>query len=370
MTRHVLVVDDDADVCRGLEMTLRRRGYSVEAASGGEEALERLARRPADALVTDLRMAGVDGLELLRRVRERWPRTPVVVLTAYGAVAEAVEAMRAGAFHFLTKPVENETLQEVLGRALRERDLEVEVARLREEVARGGTLGPLVGRDPAILGVYATIDKVAASSVPVLISGESGTGKELVARMVHDRSPRAARRFIAVNTASLPDTLLEAELFGCRKGAFTGADADRQGIFQGADRGTVFLDEVASMSAAFQARLLRVLQEGEVVPLGSYEAVKVDVRVVAATHRDLARSVREGGFREDLYYRLNVVPVRLPPLRERPGDIPLLAEHLLERCCEAQGLPRRPLTPAALRVLTAYRWPGNVRELENTLHRA
>lgn len=370
----MLLVDDDEAACRLLAEVLEREAYEVTVAHSVHEAQDRLDDRgPFDAVLTDLRMPGESGLALVQHLRTTAPDTVVLVLTAFGDATAAGEAIRAGAYDFISKPYELGTLRLLLNRAI-ERRRQVSERRV-EESPRHGALPPatketLVGHSPAIIEVMKTVARVAPSQATVLILGETGTGKELVARTIHRFSDRAARRFVAVNCSALAEGLLESELFGHVRGAFTGATGSRPGLFREADKGTLFLDEVGDISPALQARLLRVLQEHEIVPVGSESPVRVDVRVIAATHRDLEALVREGRFREDLYYRLHVVSVALPPLRERRQDIPLLIDHFLRMLASRHGREPLALDPDAQARLLAYDWPGNVRELQNVLERA
>lgn len=362
----VLVVDDEPDLRRGLRLLLSSCGVGVEEAASGTEALAALARRPADVVLTDLQMPGMSGAELVAELQRTAPSTIVVVLTGFGTIQSAVWCMQHGASHFLTKPFDNE---EMVGLVTR---LACQVLAARNG-RRAPELDGLVAEDPRTQRLVELVRRVAPTPVPVLIEGETGTGKEVVARAVHALSSGASRPFLAVNAAALPDTLLESELFGHVRGAFTGADADRAGLFEQARGGTVFLDEIASMSLAFQGKLLRVLQEKVVRPLGASRDVPVDFRLVAATNRDLGGLLRTGAFREDLYYRLRVVTLPVAPLRDRPGDVLPLAHRFLERAaavCGAPGAGLPELTRDAVEALLAHRWPGNVRELENTMQRA
>jgi DNA-binding NtrC family response regulator len=373
VTARLLLVDDDEAACRLLSEVLEREAYRVVSALSTDEAIAKLDEEgPFDAVLTDLRMPRKSGLDLLRTVRGRDPEALVLVLTAFGDAAAAGEAIRAGAYDFISKPYDIQTLRETLDRALGRR-------RLAQRRQLQTTLGSaaeepeglaLVGHSPAIIEVMKTLARVAPSQATVLVLGETGTGKELVARTIHRWSERASRRFVAVNCSALAEGLLESELFGHVKGAYTGAANARPGLFREADKGTLFLDEIGDISQGVQARLLRALQEHEIVPLGSEAPVKVDVRVVAATHRDLPELVRQGRFREDLYYRLDVVSLSLPPLRERRQDIPLLVDHFLRRLSSRHGRGPVAVDPEALRRLLGYDWPGNIRELQNVLERA
>ena len=368
----LLLVDDDAEACRMLAEALTREAYAVEEAHSVLEAESCLRAGGFDAILTDLRMPGSSGLDLLRRVRDTTPETPVLVLTAFGDAATAGEAIRAGAYDFISKPYDLSALRQVLSRALERRRLAA--SRRAEDgptlTASGADPGLIVGHSPAIIEVMKTVGRVAASQATVLILGETGTGKELIAKTIHRYSDRAGRRFVAVNCSALPEGLLESELFGHVRGAFTGAAASRPGLFREADKGTLFLDEIGDISPALQSRLLRALQEHEIVPVGSETPVKVDVRVVAATHRDLATLVREGRFREDLYYRLHVVTIGLPPLRARRQDIPALIDHFLRLLAARHDRDLVAVDPDAQAILLRYDWPGNVRELQNVLERA
>jgi DNA-binding NtrC family response regulator len=364
-------VDDDEAACRLLSEVLEREAYRVVSALSADEAIAKLNEEgPFDAVLTDLRMPRKSGLDLLRAVRGKDPEALVLVLTAFGDAAAAGEAIRAGAYDFISKPYDIKTLRETLDRALGRR-------RQARRSAGGLTSGgeepeglALVGHSPAIIDVMKTLARVAPSQATVLVLGETGTGKELVARTIHRYSERATRRFVAVNCSALAEGLLESELFGHVKGAFTGAATSRPGLFREADKGTLFLDEIGDVSPGLQARLLRTLQEHEIVPVGSEAPIKVDVRVIAATHHDLPELVRQGRFREDLYYRLDVVTLSLPPLRERRQDIPLLVDHFLRTLSSRHGRGPVAVDPEALRRLLGYEWPGNIRELQNVLERA
>jgi two-component system nitrogen regulation response regulator GlnG len=367
----VLVADDEASIRFVLREALEEVGHEVVDVDSGETAWSLLPGGGFDIAFLDIRMPEPTGLELLDRLRGMGSETAVVVITAQNTLENAVEAMKRGALDYLVKPFQ---VAEVLGlveKALRTRALEREVRSLRREVRGRGAGGDrLVGRSSAILDVFKTIGRVAARDVAVLITGESGTGKELVARAIHQASPRAAGAFVAVNAAAIPRELLESELFGHEKGAFTGAIESRTGRFREASGGTLFLDEIGDMPLELQAKLLRVLQSDEVTAVGGKRAEKVDVRILAATHRDLDQHVRDGRFREDLLYRLRVVPIEIPSLRERPEDIPVLAEHFAARYSDELGTQARMLSEPALDHLAAYEWPGNVRELENAIKRA
>jgi DNA-binding NtrC family response regulator len=369
--QHLLLVDDEAGFREAIAERLGEHRFRVEQAASGEEALERLNEFAFDVLVTDLRLPGVDGRKVLDEAFSRYPEIIVVVITGFGTVREAVEVTRLGAEGFITKPFQFEELLHELQTAMEKRRLKAENAYLRAQLQDRFRLDGIIGRTPVMLQMFELIRTVAATSSTVLVSGETGVGKELVARAIHDGSPRRSQRFVAINCSAIPETLLEAELFGHVRGAFTGAVANRQGRLEQAHRGTLFLDEVGTMSAALQAKLLRVLQAREFERVGDSQTVKVDVRVIAATNSDLRRLVDTGEFREDLYYRLNVIPVRVPPLRERRADVPLLGQHFLDRLAK-DALPTRgrvTLAQDAQQALMAFDWPGNVRQLENVIER-
>lgn len=366
----VLVVDDDPGNLDSVLRILQREGLRVLAAPSGEKALEYLRNDEVRVVVTDLMMPGMSGVALLRAAKAIAPHVEVVLMTAYGTVETAVEAMKEGADDFLTKPLKRHHLVRTVKKALEKYRLLEENRQLREKVAQLSKAGGLVGSSPSFRSAMETVRQAAASNATILLLGESGTGKELVARAIHELSPRASAPFVPIDCASIPESLLESELFGHEAGAFTGATRRKEGRFEKADKGTLFLDEVGEMSPAVQVKLLRAIQEGEFVRVGGTQPVRVDVRIVAATNRDLQQEVREGRFREDLYYRLHVVQIRLPPLRERHGDVPLLASHFLRRFAEENRREIEGFSPEALRALETYSWPGNVRELENAIERA
>ncbi|MBI5446733.1 MAG: sigma-54-dependent Fis family transcriptional regulator [Deltaproteobacteria bacterium] len=362
----ILVVDDDASLRRILEYNLSQEGYAVATAGSGEEALALLDRGRFDLVVTDIQMPGMDGMDLLRRIKAGSPDTQVVVITAFGTIEMAVEAMKAGAAEYVTKPFNRDELKLTIRKALRFQTLEAENVRLRKEVSRKFGFDNIVGDSPEMQAVFRLIEKVADSDASVLVTGESGTGKELVARAIHYRSSRAGRPFVAINCAAIPKELLESDLFGHRKGAFTGAVRDKKGKFEEAQGGTLFLDEIGELSVDLQAKILRALQEREVTPVGSNEVIRVDARIVAATNRDLEHAIEEGRFRQDLYYRLAVVPIQMPSLRERPDDIPLLVAHFLKGSSAGEAVK---VSREAMAALRRDPWKGNVRELENTIER-
>lgn len=358
MEPRVLVVDDEPSMCRALSAVLERFGLKVSTALDGLQGLTKFRRDVYDLVIADLKMPGMSGVELLREIKRISPRTPVVLLTAYGTVEGAVEAMKEGAFDFLQKPFSPEVLRDVVSRALRPRDQDLPKSR------------PIITQSPLMLEVLDMAREVAKSSAPILITGESGTGKELLARYIHEHSPRSRGPFVAINCAALPEGLLESELFGHERGSFTGAVSQKKGKFELAHGGTILLDEISEMPLALQAKLLRVLQEGEIDRVGGLKPIPVDVRPIATSNQDLSERIRQGKFREDLYFRLNVVHLKLPPLREREEDIPLLAEYFLEKYARLNGKPVKEFSPEALEKLSRYSWPGNVRQLENVIHRA
>jgi two-component system response regulator HydG len=366
----ILVVDDDVAQCDYLKEELEREGYGVEVANGGRPGVERVKRGGIDLVVSDVKMPDLDGLDLLREVRAVEPCPYVITVTGFGSIDTAIRAVKLGAYDYLTKPFEIEHLLLTIKKALSERTLRSEVVRLREEVNRRDRLDNIIGRSPAMQEIFSLIRRVANSPASVLITGDSGTGKELVARAIHAHGPRKARPFVAMNCSAIPETLLESELFGYARGAHSTARTDRDGLFVEADGGTLFLDEIAEMPLHLQPKLLRILQDGEVRPLGTNKMVKVDVRVIAATNRDLSTSLREGQFREDLYYRLNVVQLHLPPLRARTEDILPLAEHFLARSAARSQKTMRGFSESAKKLILAHPFPGNVRELENLVERA
>ena len=368
--KHLLIVDDEAALREAIAERLGDHGFIVEQAASGEEALERLAAFAFDILITDLRLPGIDGRQVLDAATERYPDLIAIVITGFGTVKDAVEAIKQGASDFITKPFQFDALMHVLRSAMEQRRLKSENAYLRSQLEERYRFEGIIGRSEPMRDLFQLLETVAATSSTVLITGETGTGKELAARALHHNSPRRNHRFVALNCSAIPETLLEAELFGHVRGAFTGAVGNRQGRLEQAHKGTLFLDEVGTMSPALQAKLLRVLQEREFERVGDSHTVKIDVRVIAATHSDLTRMVAEGTFRQDLFYRLNVIPVQLPPLRDRREDIPLLVQHFLDRLSAESGRGPVTVSQEALRRLMAYPWPGNVRQLENAIERA
>ena len=366
----IVVIDDEVNAAAALETLLAEDGYDVARAHDGRSGLQLLEKHDPDVVLTDLRMPGMDGIELLAKVKEMRPETMVIVMTAYGTVKTAVKAMKLGAEDYLGKPIDVEELEVVLQKALERKGLLAEARTLRERLEHKYRFDNLVGESPEMLAVFKTIRQVALSSASVLLLGESGTGKELFAQALHQHSARRAKPFIKVACAALPETLLESELFGHEKGSFTGAVYTRAGRFEAADGGTLFLDEIGDITPTVQVKLLRFLEEREFERVGGNKTFKVDVRIVAATHRDLKKKLEEGTFREDLYYRLNVIEIHIPPMRERPGDIPLLAHHFLRKYASANGKDLKGISDEVLALLLSHPWPGNVRELENAMERA
>lgn len=366
MAEQILIADDEVNLRKVLGALLRRQGYETVTVADGVEAIERLREGGIGLLLTDLRMPRLDGMGLLRKVLVEWPDVPVIVITAHGTVDTAVEALKAGAFDFISKPFDQDDLAKIVGKAFATHRLSLEGAPAHS--GPSGRFG-LIGASPAMQKVFSIVDRVARSPSTVLITGESGTGKELIAKALHEQSKRVDKPFIRVNCAAIPDTLIESELFGYEKGAFTGAVTTKPGRFELADEGTLFLDEIGEITTEMQVKLLRAIQEGEFERVGGINTRSVDARLVTATNRDLAKMVQEGAFREDLFYRLNVVPIRLPPLRERAEDIPLLVEHLLTRYEKRLGRKIDRVAEDAMAALLRYGWPGNIRELENVLER-
>ncbi len=365
--RRVLVVDDDPLVRETVEELLEDHGIQATVVGDGDAALVAAEEVEFDVVLSDIRMPGRDGMEILPELRDLRPATPVILMTGFASIDSAVEAMRAGAFDYLTKPFKSEAMLTALERAFEFRELERENTRLRRAVDRTSSFGDLIGESPAMQEIYGLIRKISGSSSNILITGESGTGKEVVARTIHFTGARSDQPFVPINCTAMPEGLLESELFGHVRGAFTGAHANKRGLFEEADGGTLFLDEIGDMPPALQSKMLRVLQDREIRPVGGNKAVKVDVRVVAATNKDLRQEIAEGRFRKDLFYRLNVIPIAIPPLRERPEDIPLLAEAFLRKHASER---RAHLSPAAMEQLKRYPWDGNARELENAIERA
>lgn len=363
----ILLVDDNESQRRVIEFWLKEEKYDVASASSAEAALRLAAERPFDLVISDIKMPGLTGLELLARLHERAPEVPVILMTAFGTVSDAVAAMKLGAYDYVLKPLNEDALKVIAAKALEHRKLITENRYLQAFAERVTRFENLIGHSKKMTEMFDLTRQVAQRESTVLILGESGTGKELLAKAIHLNSPRRRGPFVVVNCGAIPENLIESELFGHKKGAFTGAITDRVGKFEAANGGSVFLDEVSELKPALQVRLLRVIQEREIDKVGETRPLKVDVRIIAATNRNLANLIEDGSFRDDLYYRLSVVTLQLPPLRDRREDVPLLAEHFLRRSCERYGLPLRHLEPQALELLISYNWPGNVRELENVI---
>jgi len=365
----ILVVDDEMIVCESCKRILEEEGYEVEAALSGKEAFEKMKANPFDIVITDLKMPGIDGMEVLRTFCKEYPDSIIIMITGFSTVETAVEAMKLGAFDYIPKPFTPDEVSIVVKKAIEKKSLMAENIYLRQELQEKYGFHNIVGKSKKMQEIYRIIAKVATTDSTVLIYGQSGTGKELIARAIHFNSPRREKQFVTVDCAVLSENLLESELFGHIRGSFTGAVATKPGLFEVADGGTVFLDEVGNISLSIQAKLLRVLQEREFTPVGGTKAKKVDIRLIAATNRELEKMIKEETFREDLYYRLNIVPIYLPALRERQEDIPVLAVHFLKKYAEEMGKKIKGFTPEAMEKLMRYPWPGNVRELENVIER-
>jgi len=369
----ILVVDDEESMCQYLSILLQKEGYEMVTANGGARALQIVENEPIDVVMTDIQMPKMDGIQLLKGIKALMPNLPVIIMTAYASEQSAIDAVNLGAFSYLQKHCKNDEIKMVVRNALDLSKARSENRQLKQELTRNKKqTGRIIGQSGRMRSVFKMVDKIAGTGATVLINGESGTGKELVAQSIHSQSNRADKPFVAINCGAIPETLLESQLFGHRKGSFTGADRDHDGFCQQAEGGTIFLDEIGETPHPIQVKLLRMLQEREIYPVGSSSPVKVDLRVVAATNRDLEAEVAEGRFRTDLFYRLNVIPLELPSLRERVEDIPLLVDHFLKRCCagEYKGNLGSILDEEVLRALQHYNWPGNVRELENVIERA
>lgn len=369
MRRKVLVVDDDPYLTTQLRKLLESDELSVDTVSSAQEALTTLGSADYSVLITDLRMPGMGGMDLIREVAQRRLMVTTIVTTAFGSIDRVVEAMRLGAYDFLTKPIDPTNLKLVMDRALRQRALQDEVLKLRQQLKENYSFNNIISRSPKMHSIFELVRHISGTTSTILIEGETGTGKELIAKAIHYSSEDRHGNLVAINCAALPETLLESELFGHERGAFTSAEARRKGRFELADKGTIFLDEIGDVSPAMQAKLLRVLQEKRFERVGGHESLEVDVRVVAASNKNLEKEVREGRFREDLFYRLNVIKIDIPPLRERPEDIPLLITHFLNKYARTNELPKK-FAPEAMELLLGYKWPGNVRELENAIERA
>jgi len=366
----LLVIDDESGMLSMLSLFFKKEGYEVTTAGSATEGRETASERNYDLVLCDILMPDGNGLDLLREIKAEQPETPVIMMTAYDSNRSAVEAMKIGAAHYITKPFDLDELKILTTRVLETRGLETENLRLKRELEQRYRFKNIIGRGPKMREIFDVIERVAKTHSTVLVRGESGTGKELIARAIHYESPRSEHRFLSINCGALPENLLESELFGHERGAFTGAVREKKGLFQEAHRGTLFLDEIGEMTPSMQVKLLRVLQERRVRRVGGNEEEAVDVRIIAATNQDLQARIEAGDFREDLYYRIDVIPIVLPPLRDRPEDVPLLTEHFNEKFSGEMGLELKSISKEALRCLVEYDWPGNVRELENTIERA
>ncbi len=366
----ILIVDDERDIRRALEFVLSREGYSIETASNGIEAVEKLTEGAFDLVITDIKMDGLDGFGVLEKSKKISPSTPVIMMTAFGSVESAVEAMKMGAVDYIVKPFIHDEIKLTISRILEHSKLSFENMRLRRQLSQQFGCKEIVGLSESVTRIFETIEKVAPTTANVLITGESGTGKGLVAESIHCSSPRKDMPFMSLNCAAIPESLLESELFGYKKGAFTGASSDKTGLIVMADGGTLFLDEIGDMPMVVQSKLLKVLESGEVMPLGDTKKKIVDVRIISATNKDIESCIKEKSFREDLYYRLNVIEIKVPPLRQRVDDIPILVSHFLHELARTSGGEAKSVDHAAMKALVSYRWPGNVRELRNVIERA
>ncbi|MDI6848382.1 MAG: sigma-54 dependent transcriptional regulator [Candidatus Saccharicenans sp.] len=365
----LLIIDDEKGLLEVLNVVFRKEGYEVKTATSGAEGLDILNNRAVDLVITDIRMPHISGMEVLRYVKENHPEIPVIVITAYGSIAQAVEALKAGALDYIVKPFDVEELKILVARGLERKHLEQENILLKKDLKEKYKFDNMIGKSRLMQEIYLLIDKVAGTDSTVLVTGESGTGKEMAARAIHSLSRRKDKPFVTINCAALPENLLESELFGHTKGSFTGAISDKKGMFEVAHKGTLFLDEIGEMSPWTQVKLLRALQERKIRRVGGTEEIPVDVRVIAATNQDLKKRIEEGKFREDLYYRLNVISFEMPPLRSRVEDIPLLTHHFLQKYCQQMGKKMKRLAPEVVGIFEQYPWPGNIRELENVIER-
>jgi DNA-binding NtrC family response regulator len=366
----IMVIEDEEGMREFLKILLGKERYQVSAFEQGKDAIERFKEETYHVVISDIKMPGMDGIEVLTEIKRIDPSVPVILMTGHASMETAIDAVNKGAFAYLLKQARNDEIKQLVKKALEMRSLKRENRFLKQELKKSHSDRPIIGKSDKIRRVFELVDKVAATDSTILIFGESGTGKELVAREIHYRSSRSDGQFVSINCGALPETLLESELFGHVRGSFTGAVRDKEGLFSVAKGGTFFLDEVGETSPAIQVKLLRVLQEKEIIPVGGVKPIKVDVRLIAATNADLEKDVEGGKFRADLYYRLNVIPIHVPPLRERKDDIPLLVDHFLKIYCDSSDTEPKRLSPEAFEILMRYHWPGNVRELENALERA
>ena len=365
----LLIIDDEKSLLEVLSMVFKKEGYEVKAAASGAEALEILNSNSVDLVITDIRMPHISGMEILQYVKGNMPEVPVIVITAYGSIQQAVEALKAGALDYIVKPFDVEELKILVARGLERKHLEQENLLLKKDLKEKFRFEDMIGKSRLMQEIYVLIEKVASTDSTVLITGESGTGKEMAARAIHNLSRRRDKPFVTINCAALPESLLESELFGHTKGSFTGAVSDKKGMFEVAHKGTLFLDEIGEMSPWTQVKLLRALQERKIRRVGGTEEIPIDVRVIAATNQDLKKRIEEGKFREDLYYRLNVISFEMPPLRKRVEDIPLLVQHFLQKYCQQMGKKMKRVAPEVMGIFEVYTWPGNIRELENVIER-
>ncbi len=370
MAQQILVVDDERSMRDFLSIFLKKKGYEVTCASSGEEALQLMGNQAPDLVISDIRMPGMDGMSLLREAKNKKVPCEFIVITAFSNTADAIVAMNEGAYDYINKPFKLDEIEITIKRALEKRSIEDENIKLKQELSKRHPHSNIIGKSEAITRIFDLINQVADTKTTILIAGESGTGKELVARAVHETSSRHNEPFVTINCGAIPAELMESELFGHVKGSFTGAIRDKEGLFTAASNGTLFLDEVSELPLALQVKLLRALQERKVQPVGGMVEIPIDTRVIAATNRDLLEAVDKNRFREDLYYRLNVIQIKLPPLRERKDDIPLLVQHFIERFCKESGRERLRISEAAMMILQSHRFPGNVRELSNLIERA
>ena len=366
---NLLIIDDEKSILDLLGVVFKKEGYRVHTALSAKTALELIQREDFDLILTDIKLPQMSGMNILKLVKERNPEMPVVMITAYGTIKQAVEALKMGALNYVVKPFDMEELKIIVAQGLEKRRLQVENVLLRKELKEKYGAGNMIGKSKKMREVYSLIEKIAGTDSTILISGESGTGKEVAARAIHHQSTRTERPFVSINCGALPENLLESELFGHARGSFTGAIANKKGLFEIAEKGTLFLDEVGEMSPWTQVKLLRTLQDKRIRRVGGTEEIPVDVRIIAATNQDLKKRIEEDKFREDLFYRLNVISMEIPPLRDRKEDIPILVSHFLRKCCERMGRPMKRMPPRVMKIFESYPWPGNVRELENAIER-
>jgi DNA-binding NtrC family response regulator len=370
MAENILIVEDEETLASSLKRVFAREGYSVDIAEDAEKGLELIEKNSYDVIITDIILPGISGIELLRKIKEKEPDQLVIIITAYASVETAVEALRAGAYDYVIKPIIHQEIKQIVRNALKQKALQRENLLLRREIERHYDFSHIIGESPEIKKIINEVKKIASAKSNVLLLGETGTGKELIARAIHYSSPRAERPFIPINCSAIPENLLESELFGHVRGAFTGAVTSKKGLFEEANGGTVFLDEIGDLSPSLQAKLLRVLEDQEIRPIGSNQSTKVDIRFISATNKDLAGLVKEGRFREDLYYRINVITIHLPALRERGNDVELLARFFMQKYSKEHGRDVNKIDNEALKLLKSYHWPGNIRELQNIIERA